>query len=93
MADTLRTLPDSKSRFRCAHCGNLTRFDVVRKAKVSEFWHVDISGAPVVEETTVLTEEIDQVQCRWCAATDRIEIVPRPEFGGPSTEGPGDGGP
>ncbi|GDX31501.1 hypothetical protein LBMAG15_04350 [Actinomycetes bacterium] len=87
------TLPDAKSRFRCAHCGNLTRFDVVRLAKVSEFWHVDISGSPVVEETSVLTQEIEQVRCRWCAAADRIELVPRPEFGGPSAEGPGDGGP
>ncbi|MSO27563.1 MAG: hypothetical protein EXQ60_05800 [Candidatus Nanopelagicales bacterium] len=87
------TLPDAKSRFRCAHCGNLTRFDVLRSAKVSEFWHVDISGTPVVEETTVLTEVIDQVRCRWCAVADRIEMVPRPEFGGPSAEGLGDGGP
>ena len=86
-------LPDDRSRFRCAHCGNLTRFDVVRSARVSEFWHVAMSGEPVVEETTVLGGEVESVRCRWCSAADRIEIVPRPEFGGPTQEAAGDGGP
>ena len=86
-------LPDDRSRFRCAHCGNLTRFDVVRSARVSEFWHVAMSGEPVVEETTVLGGEVESVRCRWCSASDHIEIVPRPEFGGPSQEATGDGGP
>lgn len=86
-------LPDDRSRFRCAHCGNLTRFDVVRSARVSEFWHVAMSGEPVVEETTVLSGEVEAVRCRWCSASDHIEIVPRPEFGGPSQEAAGDGGP
>ncbi|MFZ4485232.1 MAG: hypothetical protein ACOYO9_01470 [Candidatus Nanopelagicales bacterium] len=87
------TLPDVTSRFRCAHCGNLTRFDVVRTTRVSEFWHLAISGEPVIEESVVLDESIEQVQCRWCSATDRVEIVPRPEFGGPAQEAAGDGGP
>ena len=87
------TLPDVTSRFRCAHCGNLTRFDVVRTTRVSEVWHVAISGEPVIEESVVLEESVEQVQCRWCSATDRVEIVPRPEFGGPAQEAAGDGGP
>ncbi len=86
-------LPDDRSRFRCAHCGNLTRFDVVRSARVSEFWHVAMSGEPVVEETTVLGGEVESVRCRWCSAADHVEIVPRPEFGGPTQESAGDGGP
>jgi hypothetical protein len=45
-----------------------------------------------VEECTVLSEDVEAVRCRWCSASDHIEIVPRPEFGGPSQEGPGDGG-
>lgn len=87
------SLPDERSRFRCAHCGNLTRFDVVRSSRVSEFWHLSMSGEPVIEETTVLAEEIESIRCRWCSAGDHIEIVPRPDFGGPTQESAGDGGP
>ncbi len=91
MADS-RVLPDSQSRFRCAHCGNLTRFDIVRTVRTREFWHVAMSGEPVVEETEILAETVESITCRWCGAADRVEIVARPEFGGPDSEGPGDGG-
>lgn len=86
------TLPDEKSRFRCGHCGNLTRFDVTKSSRVTEFWHVDMSGSVDIEERTVHQEEITAITCRWCSASDHIEIVFRPEFGGPSQESPGDGG-
>jgi hypothetical protein len=86
-------LPDGQSRLRCAHCGNLTRFDVVRTSRVREFWHASMAGEPVIEETIVLADEVEEVRCRWCSAADHVEIVPRPEFGGPVAEGPGDGGP
>ncbi len=82
------TLPDDKSRFRCAHCGNLTRFTVVRSSRVQEFWHLDMAGVPAVEEREVLSEEVERIQCRWCNASDGVEIVARPEFGGPVSEGP-----
>lgn len=91
MAESL-ALPDEQSRFRCAHCGNLTRFDVVRTVRTREFWHVAMSGEPTVEETEVLSEVVEAISCRWCGAADRVEIVARPEFGGPDSEGPGDGG-
>lgn len=86
------TLPDAATRLRCGHCGNLTRFDVIRSSRVAEFWHVDMAGEPVVEESSVLSDSVDEIRCRWCSATDRIELVPRPEFGGPTQESPGDGG-
>lgn len=92
MADS-RVIPDARSRWRCAHCGNLTRFDVVRSTRAREFWHVSMAGESVVEETEIIAETVEQVLCRWCGAGDRIEIVARPDFGGPSDEGPGDGGP
>ena len=41
----------------------------------------------------VFDELVESVVCRWCGSGDRIEIVARPEFGGPGDEGPGDGGP
>ena len=58
-----------------------------------EFWHLSMAGAPEVDEREVLAETIESVVCRWCGASDRVEIVARPEFGGPADEGPGDGGP
>ncbi len=92
MADSLQ-IPDEQSRWRCAHCGNLTRFDVTRSSRVREFWHLDMAGEPSVDEREVLAETIESVVCRWCGAGDRVEIVARPAFGGPADEGPGDGGP
>ena len=71
-------IPDSASRWRCGHCGNLTRFDVARSRKVQEYWHFSMSGEPQIEETPVLAEAVEQVVCRWCGASDQIEIVPRP---------------
>ncbi|MGI9136831.1 MAG: hypothetical protein ACR2JS_07205 [Candidatus Nanopelagicales bacterium] len=87
------TLPDAKSRLRCAHCGNLTRFDIVRSSRVREFWHLDMAGESSVDETEILSETIESITCRWCGSADRIEIVARPEFGGPTQEAAGDGGP
>ncbi|TAK71053.1 MAG: hypothetical protein EPO13_00720 [Actinomycetota bacterium] len=84
-------VPDARSRWRCAHCGNLTRFDVVRTTQVREFWHVDLAGEPVVEESELLGGGVQTVTCRWCGASDAIEIVARPEPGAPEAE-PGLGG-
>ncbi len=67
----------STTRWRCAQCGNLTRFDVVRSSRVREFVHLDLAGEPRVEETEVLDERVEQVRCRWCANTDSIEVVQR----------------
>jgi RNase P subunit RPR2 len=90
--DPKTRLPDEKSRWRCAHCGNLTRFDVTRASTVTEFWHADLAGVVTVEERNVGAEEVLAVSCRWCGSDDRIEIVSRPEFGEPSQEATGDGG-
>jgi hypothetical protein len=79
-------LPDENHRLRCARCGNLTRFDVVRASRVREFWHVSLAGDAAVEEVEVLAEDVPSVTCRWCGAADGIEIVPRPEAGGPTGE-------
>ena len=75
------TLPDERHRWRCGHCGNLTRFDVVRRARTREFWHVDLAGVPEVEGVEVLDEQLDEVSCRWCGNGDRIEVIARPEPG------------
>ncbi|MFN8125838.1 MAG: hypothetical protein U0R64_04935 [Candidatus Nanopelagicales bacterium] len=84
------SIPDSDHRWRCGHCGNLTRFDVTRGRVTSEYWHFSMAGDPEVEQTEVITESVDKVVCRWCGASDRIEIVPRPT--GDETAEPGLGG-
>ena len=86
-------VPDSAHRWRCAHCGNLTRFDVTRSSRVREFWHLDLAGAPTVEESEALVETIEEVRCRWCSKADAIEIVPRPQPGDPLPEEVPDGRP
>jgi len=71
--------PDETNRWRCGRCGNLTRFDVVRSRTVHEYWHFSMAGVPDVSEVTVQAETLDKVSCRWCGATDRIEVVRRPD--------------
>jgi hypothetical protein len=75
-------LPTSTTRWRCTRCGNLTRFDVVRRSRTREFVHVDLAGEPVVEEREVLGEDLESVRCRWCDGVGTVELVPRPAEGG-----------
>ena len=79
-------IPDAGHRWRCAHCGNLTRFDVVRRARVEEFWHLDLAGEPTVEESRPLEEVVEEVRCRWCGKPDAVEIIARPAPGDPLPE-------
>ncbi len=72
-------LPDGATRWRCAHCGNLTRFDVIRSTRTREFVHVDLSGEPRIEEREVLAESVERVVCRWCNGVDTVSVVPRPD--------------
>jgi hypothetical protein len=69
------TVPDAGQRWRCAGCGNLTRFDVTRTRRTTEFWHFDLAGAHRVEETQLRSESVEQVTCRWCGRSDAIEVV------------------
>jgi hypothetical protein len=75
-------LPDPQSRWRCASCGNLTRFDVRRTRQTLEYWHLDLAGDVTIGETEVLAETLEQVRCRWCDAVDSVELVPRPAGSG-----------
>ena len=71
------TIPDGGQRWRCAGCGNLTRFDVTRTRRTTEFWHFDLAGEHRVEETEVRDESVETVGCRWCGRDDAIELVAR----------------
>ena len=82
-------VPTETTRWRCALCGNLTRFDVQRSTRSREYVHVSLAGEPVVEERQVLAETVEQVTCRWCGRADSVEVVPRPgEPGAPDGAGP-----
>jgi len=75
-------LPDPTQRWRCGGCGNLTRFDLTRSRRTTEYWHFDLAGDPVVEETEVLGESVESVTCRWCGRSDAIELVARADVAG-----------
>lgn len=68
----------SGTRYRCSACGNLTRFDVESVERVRRYWHVDLSGAGAAEEEERLEVHIESVTCRWCGATDAIEVEDTP---------------
>lgn len=73
--------PTAETRWRCALCGNLTRFDVTRSTRAVEYVHLDLAGESEVEERDVISESIESVRCRWCNAVDQIELVDRPGAG------------
>jgi hypothetical protein len=78
VADDLpNRLPEAGQRWRCAGCGNLTRFDVTRTRRTTEYWHFDLAGDHRVEEVEVNDEAVESVRCRWCGRTDTIEVVER----------------
>ena len=70
-------IPDAAQRWRCGGCGNLTRFDVTRTRRTTEYWHFDLAGDHRIEETEVRAQEVEQVACRWCGRADAIETVSR----------------
>jgi hypothetical protein len=72
-------IPDTTRRWRCGGCGNLTRFDVTRTRRTTEYWHFDLAGDHRVEETDLRAEEVESVTCRWCGRSDAIELVDRNE--------------
>lgn len=70
-------LPDAAHRWRCAGCGNLTRFDVTRTRRTTEYWHFDLAGDHQVEETELRGETVETISCRWCGRSDAVELVDR----------------
>ena len=73
------SIPGPTERWRCAGCGNLTRFDVSRVRRTTEFWHFDLAGEHEVEDTEVHDETVESVTCRWCGRSDAVEVVARAE--------------
>jgi hypothetical protein len=71
----------SADRYRCAACGNLTRFDVMTDRRTRAFHHYSVGGELTVEEEEVLSEEVVEVQCRWCGHGRGVEVLAETETG------------
>lgn len=63
------------SRYRCAACGNLTRFDVTVTRRTRAFHHYTLGGDLAVEEEEVLAEQVEDVSCRWCSSSRAVETL------------------
>lgn len=61
------------ARYRCAACGNLTRFDVTLTRRTRRFHHYTIGGELTVEDEEVLSELVEDVSCRWCGSAKAVE--------------------
>ena len=69
----------SDTRFRCAACGNLTRFDVTSTRRTKAFHHYSVGGELIIEDEDVLAEDIESVVCRWCGPAATVETIPAGE--------------
>ena len=67
------------TRYRCTHCGNLTRFDVVTDRRSKAFHHFSVGGELSVEDEQVLSEHVVEVSCRWCGHGRAVEVVSEDE--------------
>ena len=62
-------------RYRCAACGNLTRFDVTTSRRTRAFHHYTVGGELKVEDEQVLSESVEDVVCRWCGHGRSVEVL------------------
>ena len=62
-------------RYRCAACGNLTRFDVVVTRRTRAYHHYTVGGDLNVESEEVLDERVEEVTCRWCGHGRSVEVI------------------
>lgn len=60
------------TRYRCTACGNLTRFDVVAIRRTRSFHHFSVGGELTVEDEEVLSEQVEEVSCRWCGSPEAV---------------------
>jgi hypothetical protein len=69
----------SSDRYRCTACGNVTRFDVTVTRRTRAFYHFTVGGDLAVEEEQVLSENVEQISCRWCGSGGAVETVSESE--------------
>ena len=73
--------PVPGTRYRCSACGNLTRFDVTITRRTRAFHHYTIGGELTVESEQVLSEDLEDVSCRWCGSGRAVEELRQSESG------------
>jgi hypothetical protein len=69
------------TRYRCSACGNLTRFDVTVTRRTRAFHHYTVGGELTVETEQVLSEDLEDVSCRWCGTGRSVEELRQSESG------------
>ncbi|HEY2302399.1 MAG TPA: hypothetical protein VGH66_10920 [Acidimicrobiales bacterium] len=69
------------TRYRCSACGNLTRFDVTITRRTRAFHHYTVGGELTVESEQVLSEDLEDVSCRWCGSGRAVEELRQSESG------------
>jgi len=67
---------ENDARYRCAACGNLTRFDVTVTRRTKEFHHFSVGGSLTVEDEEVISHVVEDVSCRWCGHGRAVEVLP-----------------
>src|SRR5664280_768692 len=67
--------PTAVTRYRCAACGNITRFNVVTSRRTRAFHHFSVGGDLTVEDEEVLDESVEEVSCRWCGNGNAVEVI------------------
>jgi len=69
------------TRYRCAACGNLTRFDVTTTRTERAFYHYSVGGELDVEDLVVLDAQVVDISCRWCGHGRNVETVDEGDVG------------
>lgn len=59
--------------YRCVHCGNRTRFDVVDSVRRMQFQHFTLGGEVEIETEEILARTVESITCRWCDRSDGVE--------------------
>ncbi len=84
----METSHDAPVRYRCSACGNLTRFEVTATRRTRSFHHYTVGGELSIEDTEVLGEDVETVECRWCGTADTVEVIDAVEATDPDRVAP-----
>jgi hypothetical protein len=59
----------------------LTRFDVTVTRRTRAFHHYTVGGELTVETEQILSEDLEDVSCRWCGSGRSVEELRQSESG------------
>ena len=59
--------------YRCSHCGNRTRFDVLEAVRRRRYHHYTLGGDLEIEEEEDVEATVESITCRRCDRSDGIE--------------------